>query len=90
MIVVKVELHSAVTQKVTTLCTCIIDNIGLLDEKGLRANYRCRSWKRGQELLDIRFGRPHQRGAVVKDHPRKSKHVLNLVYKALVAMGYDK
>lgn len=90
MIVVRVELHSAIDKKVTTLCTCVIDNIGLRDEKGLRADYRCRSWKRGMELLDIRFGQKHLRHAVVQNHPRKSKHVLNLVYKALVAMGYDR
>lgn len=89
MIVLRVELHSAVTKEVTTLHTVVIDNVGVHDG-GRKADYRCRTWKRGEELLDVKYGKPHLREGVVEKHPRLSKPVLNLVYKALVAMGYSK
>jgi len=92
VIVVRVELHSAQTKEITPLHTIVIDNVGVYDE-GRKADYRARTWKRGVELLDIRLNSDLRdspiREGLVDRHPRKSKPVLNLVYKALVALGYN-
>lgn len=90
MIVVEVKLYSAITHKETMLNTVVIDNIEVLDDKGLRCTYRCRVMKRGQEVLDLAYGKKPIRTAVVENHPRHSKPVLNLVFKALQQLGYGK
>ena len=46
MIVVKVELHSAITGKVTSLCEAVIYNDGT--GTGSRGNYIARFGKKGQ------------------------------------------
>lgn len=90
MIVVKVELHSAITGQVTELNRVLIANDGTSDDsrrgsyyakairKGAKASLR-ESWFKGAGV--IREGR-------VADHPRLSAPVLNLVRKALESMGY--
>lgn len=94
MIVVKVELHSAVTGRVTTLGTAVIDNVGGTTTLG---NYRARVYRKGAERS---VGGPNppaywpllqktaQREGNVKDHPRLAEPVWSLVRKALVGMGY--
>ena len=89
MIVVEVRLHSAVTGKRTILNTVVIDLIGVTHE-GRRGSYRVRALAKSKEWLDLMFGKKPIREAQVLDHPRLSKPVLNLVYKALVELGYGK
>lgn len=103
MIVVKVELHSAVTGEVTTLGTAIIDNITSVEEhrasKGRTGSYRTRAYRKGAETKLagdhpvaiaqglLRNGKPIREGRVEK-HRRLAEPVWVLVRKALEAMGY--
>lgn len=83
MIVVKVELHSAVTGKVTELARMIIANVGGTSTRG---DYRCVSFTgRSKEALDKQV--PNRTGSV-KNYPRLSLHVWHLVSRALTSMGY--
>lgn len=96
MIVVKVELHSAITGEVTNLATAIIDNIGGTKQRG---NYRARAYRKGTWERYARYIHPRQGWAMVRDarpqrtghvdnHPRLSAPVWSLVRKALESMGY--
>lgn len=83
MIVVRVELHSAITGKHTELARMIVDNIGGTRDLG---NYRCRALRgRSAATLDLRAV---QREGRVNDYPRLSLHVWNLIARALSSMGY--
>ncbi len=83
MIVVRVELHSAITGAVSELGRVLIDNQGGTQQRG---NYRVRSLRgRSSEQLDR--GTVQKEGAVM-NHPRLAEHVWNLVAKALKAVGY--
>lgn len=83
MIVVRVELHSAVTGRVTELARLLIDNIG---GTPARRDYRVRSLRgRSKASLDRRNV---QREARVLGHPSPREHVWNLIAKALAAAGY--
>ena len=86
MIVVSVQLDSAISEsRDMEIARVLISNIGGSDTLG---NYYCRALRgRGKEQLDKRVV---QRHAGIDNHPRKSEHVLNLVAKALIAMGYGK
>jgi hypothetical protein len=84
MIVVRLELHSAITGKVTELARMDIDNIGGTRNSG---DYRCRVMHgRDRNTLSKRIV---QREAKVFGHPRLSQHVWYLAFKALKALGYD-
>lgn len=89
MIIVEVKLHSYVTGETKILQTLVLDNIGV-NETGNKASYRCRVMAKGQEWLDLAYGKLPIRKAEVHNHSRHSKPILNLVYKALIALGYDK
>lgn len=80
MIVVKVELHSAITRTVTPLTTMIIDNVGTTDD-GKRADYRVRVGRKGQNLKQI--ANSPLRSGEVKNYPRLSYSVWRLVTRAL-------
>ena len=83
MIVIRVELHSAITRQVTELARMHICNVGGGEE--LR-DYEVRTLRgRSRESLDRRT--VHRRGKVEK-HPAKRLHIWHLVGKALVAIGY--
>jgi hypothetical protein len=76
MIVVKVELHSARTGKVTELARMHISNNGrktAIDPD--LGDYRVETLRKGSEAV--------QRSAMVINWPRNSKHVWLLVKKAL-------
>ena len=93
MIVIRIELHSAITKKATTLHTIIVDTVKA-HEGGKRFDYRARVWKRGVELLDLQMNptmlsKPLREG-LVEEHSRDSYPVPNLLWKALTAMGYGK
>ena len=84
MIVVRVELHSAITRKITEIARVEICNIGAAP--GRMMNYAVRSlWGRSKKSLDSRFV---QRTGQIEGHRSRDSHVLNLVAKALFSMGY--
>lgn len=87
MIVVKIELHSAVTHEISNIGTLVIDNIGGTRSRG---NYRCRIYRSNQIDIYQRMikGEKPIRESVVTDHPRLSSPVQELVRKALHSMGY--
>ena len=83
MIIVRVELHSAVTGERTELARMMIDNIGGSQNLG---DYRARTYRgRDSEALDQRT--VQREGRILK-HPRLREHVWNLVAKALASMAY--
>jgi hypothetical protein len=86
VIVVSVQLDSAISQtRDKELARVFIANEGGTDTLG---DYACASLRgRGKEQLDRRVV---QRRGKVMSHPRQAEHVLNLVAKALIAMGYGK
>lgn len=92
MIVVRVELWSAISGEKTELARMVIDNVGGTAAKG---NYRCRTLRgrsseqldRSLATLDVAAGSV-TRGAIVRDHLRQKLHVWHLVAKALSGMGY--
>lgn len=87
MIVVKVELHSAITGQRTELARMMIDNIGGDTKVG---DYRARTYRgRSEQTLDqaMRNGTTTREGRVL-GHRRLALHVWHLVAKALTGMGY--
>lgn len=87
MIVVRVELHSAVTKKVTELARMELANDGVKSAAAhTMGDYEVRTlFGRGTESLDKRIG---HRSARVENFPRLRLHVWNLVTEGLLAMGY--
>jgi hypothetical protein len=83
MIIVRVELHSAITRKVTEIARMKICNSGGSVERG---NYYVAAL-RGRNAEQFDRGVTTREGDV-KDYPRQSIHVWHLVARALVAMGY--
>lgn len=78
MIVVKVELHSAVTGQITEIGRLTIANDGTsLDKK--KGNYNIKLMKRGTGDNVLKEGR-------VEEHPRLSQSIWKLVKKALKAV----
>lgn len=85
MIVVRVELHSAVTGRVTELGRMIIANQGT---PGALRDYRVFALRgRAREALDALQVQRH--GAVL-GWPSPRAHVWNLVAEALRCMGYGR
>ena len=90
MIVVKVELWSAIDGSKEELARMVIDNIGGSHTRG---NYRTRTLiGRTREALDRALQTPMrvQRESRVIGHARLKEHVWNLVAKGLLNMGYGK
>lgn len=83
MIVVRVELHSAITRKVTEIARMHIRNRGGTEELGDYAVDTVRG--RSREQLDRGAC---VRSAEVKGYPRLRIHVWHLVARALIAMKY--
>lgn len=90
MIVVDIDLRSAVTGARTNLGTMVIDNVGGTRTRG---NYRCRMYRKGERdrhESDWRMAanaKPIREGRVL-NHARLAEPVQNLVTKALKEMGY--
>lgn len=86
MIVVRVELHSAITGRATEFARMIIANDG--SGTGPIGHYLATTLRgRSREALDRRVV---QRSAGIRDWPRQRLHVWNLVATALTAMGYGR
>ena len=84
MIVVRVELHSAITGKVSELARMVLCNDG--SGSASKGNYYGHTYRgRSTEQLDKR--EIQRRGQVV-EYPRQNIHVWNLVARMLTAMGY--
>ena len=86
MIVVRVELHSAVTGKVTELARAEIVNDGTGSQS---VGHYVASVLRGRSRNQLARGHV-QRSVAVRDWPRERLHVWNLVAEALRAMGYGR
>lgn len=87
MIVVRVELWSARTHKITELARMRIANVGGSATTG---DYESATYfGRGRDKLDkaMKADRTTRKG-MVEGHPRLREHVWHLVAKALRAMGY--
>jgi hypothetical protein len=83
VIVVRVELHSAITGQVSEIAKMHICNIGGTATKG---DYHCETL-RGRSKADL-DRRTVQRSGSVRNYPRLAIHVWHLVARSLVAMGY--
>ena len=87
MIVVRVELMSAVTGQTTELARMHICNEGGTNARGDYGAYVLRG--RDKEALDRSWrAETYTKTAKVKSHARLKEHVWNLVGKALAAAGY--
>ncbi len=83
MIIVRVELHSAITRKVTEIARMKIINAGGSAERG---DYYVATLRgRSKDQLDRGIA---TREGDVKDYPRQAIHVWHLVARALLAMAY--
>lgn len=76
MIIVKIELHSARTGKISEIGRLLIDNISRTGNDSRRGDYRVRLMRRGT------FKQVHREG-VVLNYPRLSYSVWRLVFRAL-------
>lgn len=83
MIVVKVELHSAITRQVTEIARMKIANVGGNRTLGHYFAETCR----GRSSVQLDRG-VRQRSGSVRDYPRLSIHVWHLIARALIAMKY--
>lgn len=85
MIVVRVELHSAITRKMTEIARLTICNVGGSHERG---DYQVCTYRgRNKEALDKRTV---NRSGSVNNYPRLALHVWHLVYEALKAVNYNR
>lgn len=89
MLIIRVELHSAITGKVTEIARMLLWNDGTGDVK--KGSYMGKVVKGttdiGMSARDIYDKRPFRSGSV-KDYPRTRLHVWNLVARMLGSMGY--
>jgi hypothetical protein len=91
MLVIRIELHSHRTGKTSEIARMIIANDGS-GENG-RGNYWGHAAKgivHGDHMIPaaIMHASRQLRQGKVRDYPRKSKHVWNLLARMLAAMGY--
>ena len=94
MIVVKVELHSAITGKVLEIARMVIANNGLVADPK-RGDYLCYTLRgRSSKSLAQSMWRSQLDGGgrtregAVRNYPRLAIHVWNLVAAALSSMNY--
>lgn len=85
MIIVTVELDSAVTGQRTELAKMAIANDGTSQSPTV-GHYEVRVGRKGQTLKQL-WNAPQRRGQV-KHWPRQSKHVWYLIVRALEEAGY--
>lgn len=80
MIVVKVELHSALTGKVTEIGRMTISNVGLSKDKKL-GDYAVKLMRRGSTTTVQKVGQ-------VLQHRRLAESIWSLVSKSLQSVGF--
>ena len=91
MIVVKVELWSAITREKTEIARMTITNTGVQTNKNL-GDYVVKAFRgRDKVSLDksMMKDKPFRHGEIV-NHPRLAQHVWNLIAKALTVMDFGK
>lgn len=86
MIVVRVELHSAITGKVTEIARAVLTNRG--DGTATLGNYDVRTC-RGRDVGTLSRHTAQREGEVL-GYPRQRLHVWNLVAEALAVMKYGR
>ena len=86
MIVVRVELHSAVTGQVQELARAIIGNDGTGTQE---IGHYVATTLRGRSREQLDQHKP-QRSTQIRDWPKQRLHVWNLVAEALTRMGYSR
>lgn len=88
MIVVRVELWSAITGEKSEIARFGIWNVG--SGSHTRGDYECASYTgRSKEAFDkSMISKRHTHEGKVTNHARLQEHVLNLVAKALTSMDY--
>lgn len=86
MLVVTIELHSAVTGKITQLGKAIISNVGGTVASG---DYAARFGRKHQQMLPDIHANPC-RSSEVKSFPRRRLNAWHLLARALNAAGYGK
>lgn len=88
MIVVPIQLWSAVTGNIETLGTLVVDNIGGTAKIG---DYRVRMYKKGADKIGVvrmvATVPPFREGKVLR-HRRLAEPVGNLIAKAMREVGY--
>ena len=84
MIVIKLELHSAITGKVTEIGRTIIANTGSCDDI-TRSDYTVYVSRRGKEFSNKRTLRSPLRKGSVEDYPRLTYNVWRLVTRGLLS-----
>lgn len=92
MLVIRVELHSAITGETTEIARALIYNKGGTSDRGdyNAMTFKGRdgaAWTRA-DIIAAKKDNKLLREAEVLNYPRKSLHVWNLVARALTAMGY--
>lgn len=88
MIVVRVELHSAITGKTSELARMIVWNDGTA-ETHRTGNYEAFALRKGAKYKTDRDVREKAtRSVAIKGYPKKALHVWNLIAEALIGMGY--
>lgn len=87
MIIVRVELHSAITHQITELARMRICNVGV-SQDGKQGDYVADTF-RGRNKADLDKSTVQRTGTVHR-HRRLSLHVWHLVYKALRECGFEK
>lgn len=83
MIIIRVELHSAITRRVTEIARMRICNVGGTERRG---DYSIETY-RGRTAQQLDKREVNRRGEV-RSHRRLSLHVWHLVAKALASAGY--
>ncbi len=86
MIVIKVELWSAITGSKIELARMHISNTG--ESAGRRRHYTGETFI-GRDSEALSRGRVSKRGEV-RDYPAPALHIWNLVTRMLTSMGYTK
>mgnify|MGYP001046820414 CR=1 FL=1 len=84
MIIVRVELHSAITGRVTELARMMIANTG--GGSASRGDYTVETY-RGRDSVSL-AKRNIQRSGKVHNYPRQAIHVWHLVARALLVTNY--
>ena len=87
MLVLRLELHSAVTGNVSLLGSMVIANTGDCDMRPDKGNYRAHTVRKGGDPLRL-LTRPN-RAARLYGYERLRRPVWDLVCAALVHMGFD-
>lgn len=88
MIVVKIELWSAVDHTISNRGTLLLDNIKV-HGNGSKCDYRARMYKKSNKDLKTQLAteKPIREGLVL-EHRRHAEPIQNLVAKALKELGY--